>query len=66
MARVMISGDFETARKKLNAVGIILTTHRHSKGGFVCYANKTLRESIARVFALRDLPDDDIHIHGKI
>jgi len=66
MARVIINGDFETARKKLNAIGIILTTHRHKKGGFVCYANRILRESIARTLALRDLPKDDIFISGKI
>ena len=66
MARVIINGDFETARKRLHSIGIILTTHRHKKGGFVCYANKTLRESIARTLALRELPKDNIFLSGKI
>ena len=66
MARVIINGDFETARKKLDSVGITLTKHVHKKGGFVCYANKTLRESIARVFALKQLQDDDLLISGKL
>lgn len=66
MARVIINGNFNAARKQLKSVGIILTTHPHKKGGFVCYANKELRASIARLQALRDLPEDEIFIHGKI
>lgn len=66
MARVIINGDFETARKKLNSVGITLTTHQHRKGGYVCYANKTLRESLKRYLELNQLLQDDIHICGKL
>jgi len=66
MARVIISGDFEDARKKLNSIGITLTTRPHKKGGFVCYANRALRESISRAIALRELPKDDIYLSGKL
>jgi hypothetical protein len=66
MARVIISGDFEDARKKLNSIGITLTTRPHKKGGFVCYANKELRESIARAIALQELPKDNIFFSGKL
>lgn len=60
MAQVIISGDFEDARKKLKSIGITLTTHRHKKGGFVCYADRHLRKSIHNF--LQNLDEEDTNI----
>ena len=49
MAHVLISGNFDEARKELQSIGITLTTRRHKKGGYVCYANKALRLSIEQL-----------------
>ena len=66
MARVIIHGDFEIARQKLQSIGITLTKRMHRKGGFVCYANKQLRQSMARMLALKQLPQNDIFISGAL
>ncbi len=66
MARVIIHGDFEIARQKLQSIGITLTKRTHRKGGFVCYANKQLRQSMARMLALKQLPQNDIFISGAL
>ena len=67
MARVEINPEnFEQARKDLASIGIILYNRRHRKGGYVCRANKSLRESIHRMIALKELPKQDIYLHGKI
>ena len=47
---ILITGDFEEARKKLKTIGVVLTTHPHKKGGFVCYASRELRLSMEKVF----------------
>ena len=67
MARVDIHPkDFEQARIELASIGIILYRREHRKGGYVCRASKTLRESLARVQALKELPQQNIYLHGKI
>ena len=67
MARVIIDEkNFESAREQLASIGIILYNKKHRKGGYVCRANKALRESMARMFALRELPEQDIFISGKL
>ena len=50
MARIKLKTgvSWEQARDELRMTGIILTHHRHKKGGFVCYASKALRESLKR------------------
>ncbi len=67
MARVIIDENhFDEAREKLASIGIILYRRKHSKGGYVCRASRTMRESIARVRALKELPKDDLFIHGAL
>lgn len=67
MARIEIgTKNFEEARKELASIGIILYRKEHRKGGYICRASRTLRESIARTQALKELPKDNIYIHGKI
>ena len=47
MARIIIHGDLALAREQLKRLGIILTNRRHRKGGYVCYADKQLRQALA-------------------
>lgn len=65
MARMdIINGvTWEQARKEAAQSGIILTHRKHTKGGYVCYASKRLRESFKMLHQLRQLPH---HLHGKI
>ena len=67
MARVIIEEkDLEKARKQLAAIGIIVYNRHHRKGGYVCRANKALKESMARMYALKELPKQDIYISGAL
>ena len=67
MARAIIDEkNLEAARKQLASIGIILYNKKHRKGGYVCRANKALRESMDRMYALRELPEQDILICGKL
>lgn len=67
MARIEIgTKNFEEARKELASIGIILYRKEHRKGGYVCRANKALREGLIRAMALKNLPQQNIYLHGKI
>ena len=57
---------WEQARVDAQNAGIILTKRTHSKGGYVCFASKQLRQSLLQVLTLRQLPEKDIYICGKI
>ena len=57
---------WEQARADAEKAGIILTKRTHSKGGYVCFASKQLRESLQQVFTLRQLPEKNILISGKL
>ena len=57
MARILLKPgkSWTQARDELRETGIILTRHRHKKGGFVCYANKALRASMAKLINGKEL-----------
>ena len=68
MARMLIKPGttWEQARKDAEEAGIVLTKRTHSKGGYVCFASKKLRESLAQLWTLRQLPEKKLLISGKL
>ena len=68
MARIEVKPEeFEQARKELASIGIILYNRKHRKGGYVCRASKSLRESLERAYTFKEMiQGNDIQIRGKL
>ena len=68
MARMIFKNNqtWEQAQLEAERSGIVLTRRPHKKGGYVCYANKQLRESLQLMVQLRQLPQQGYLLAGKI